>query len=497
MNFKKIMAALQAIEKDRMLTKEIVTSALEEALTKAFRKQISRPEAQVRVDFNDKSGEIKIYHQKPVVEEVLDEELELDVYDVEELGLSANVGEVLEFEVNIDEFSRAAVILAKNVMKQKIREAEKLAIYEEYIDYVGDMVSGVIESIEPKFLIVNLGKTMALMSKSNQNPLEKYYEGQRINVIITEVLKETKGAQVLVSRIDATLVKRLFEKEVPEIYDGIIEIKAIARDAGERTKMAVVSHDPNIEAIGSCIGPKRKRVQAVIDELLGEKIDIFEWKDDIKQLIENALAPAPVIGVVENGRELIVIVEDDQLSLAIGKKGKNARLAVKLVGRKVDIKSVSDAERLGIKYNEAVTIAEEKQIVEDKQTTVIVEEAQIKETEITIAEEVEEREQSEVEEVEVVEEKQPVKPVDISDVLRQVQKAKKEVSKKSAPKPKEKEERKIRIPSVSAISKNTASIYSEEELEEIEKQQELEEQNSWIYDDTDFDEFEEYYDDYE
>lgn len=497
MNFKKIMAALQAIEKDRMLTKEIVTSALEEALTKAFRKQISRPEAQVRVDFNDKSGEIKIYHQKPVVEEVLDEELELDVYDVEELGLSANVGEVLEFEVNIDEFSRAAVILAKNVMKQKIREAEKLAIYEEYIDYVGDMVSGVIESIEPKFLIVNLGKTMALMSKSNQNPLEKYYEGQRINVIITEVLKETKGAQVLVSRIDATLVKRLFEKEVPEIYDGIIEIKAIARDAGERTKMAVVSHDPNIEAIGSCIGPKRKRVQAVIDELLGEKIDIFEWKDDIKQLIENALAPAPVIGVVENGRELIVIVEDDQLSLAIGKKGKNARLAVKLVGRKVDIKSVSDAERLGIKYNEAVTLSEEKQIVEDKQTTVIVEEAQIKETEITIAEEVEEREQPEVEKAEVVEEKQPVKPVDISDVLRQVQKAKKEVSKKSAPKPKEKEERKIRIPSVSAISKNTASIYSEEELEEIEKQQELEEQNSWIYDDTDFDEFEEYYDDYE
>lgn len=497
MNFKKIMAALQAIEKDRMLTKEIVTSALEEALTKAFRKQISRPEAQVRVDFNDKSGEIKIYHQKPVVEEVLDEELELDVYDVEELGLSANVGEVLEFEVNIDEFSRAAVILAKNVMKQKIREAEKLAIYEEYIDYVGDMVSGVIESIEPKFLIVNLGKTMALMSKSNQNPLEKYYEGQRINVIITEVLKETKGAQVLVSRTDTTLVKRLFEKEVPEIYDGIIEIKAIARDAGERTKMAVVSHDPNIEAIGSCIGPKRKRVQAVIDELLGEKIDIFEWKDDIKQLIENALAPAPVIGVVENGRELIVIVEDDQLSLAIGKKGKNARLAVKLVGRKVDIKSVSDAERLGIKYNEAITLAEEKQIVEDKQTTVIVEEAQIKETKITIAEEVEEREQPEVEKVEVVEEKQPVKPVDISDVLRQVQKAKKEVSKKSAPKPKEKEERKIRIPSVSAVSKNTASIYSEEELEEIEKQQELEEQNSWIYDDTDFDEFEEYYDDYE
>lgn len=495
MNFKKIMAALQAIEKDRMLTKEIVTSALEEALTKAFRKQISRPEAQVRVDFNDKSGEIKIYHQKPVVEEVLDEELELDVYDVEELGLSANVGEVLEFEVNIDEFSRAAVILAKNVMKQKIREAEKLAIYEEYIDYVGDMVSGVIESIEPKFLIVNLGKTMALMSKSNQNPLENYYEGQRINVIITEVLKETKGAQVLVSRTDPILVKRLFEKEVPEIYEGIIEIKAIARDAGERTKMAVLSHDPNVEAIGSCIGPKRKRVQAVIDELLGEKIDIFEWKDDIKQLIENALAPAPVIAVVENGKDLIVIVEDDQLSLAIGKKGKNARLAVKLVGRKVDIKSISDAERLGINYNEKTIVEsqiEEIEVVkETKAAQPVVEEVvDLKEEKVEVIEEA-------VEENEIVEEvKEVVKTVDISDVLKQVQKAKKEASKKAS-KPKEKEERKIRIPSVSAVSKNTASIYSEEELEEIEKQQELEEQNSWIYDDTDFDEFDEYYDDYE
>lgn len=503
MNFKKIMAALQAIEKDRMLTKEIVTSALEESLTKAFRKQISRPEAQVRVDFNDKSGEIKIYHQKPVVDEVMDEELELDLFDVEELGLSAKVGDVLEFEVNIDEFSRAAVILAKNVMKQKIREAEKLAIYEEYIDYVGDMVSGVIESIEPKFLIVNLGKTMALMSMSNQNPLEKYYEGQRINVIITEVLKETKGAQVLVSRTEPTLVKRLFEKEVPEIFEGIIEIKAIARDAGERTKMAVYSHDPNVEAIGSCIGPKRKRVQAVIDELLGEKIDIFEWKDDIKELIENALAPAPVVAVVENGRDLIVIVEDDQLSLAIGKKGKNARLAVKLVGRKIDIKSISDAERLGINYKEVKPVVAET--VETEVETPIVVEPQVVET-IEVVDsapvvEVLEEKQEEVNSIveESIEEEKPVekvRQVDIRDVLKQVQKAKKETVKKSV-KPKEKEERKIRIPSVSAVSKNTANIYSEEELEEIEKQQELEEQNSWIYDDTDFDEFDEYYDDYE
>lgn len=492
MNFKKIMTYLQAIEKDRMITKEIVMEALEESLTKAFRKQIARPEANVRVDINEKSGEIKIVHLKPVVEEVLDEELELDLYDVEELGLTAKVGDVLEFEVNIDEFSRAAVILAKNVMKQKIREAEKLAIYEEYVEYVGDMVSGVIESIEPRFLIVNLGKTMALMSISNQNPLEKYYEGQRINVIITEVLKETKGVQVLVSRTDPTLVKRLFEKEVPEIYEGIIEIKAIARDAGERTKMAVYSHDPNIEAIGACIGPKRKRVQAVIDELLGEKIDIFEWKDDIKQLIENALAPAPVVAVIENSRDVTVIVEDEHLSLAIGKKGKNARLAVKLVGRKVDIKSVTDAKNLGLNYLpvEEETVVQESQPLASIEPTIVEPRVEEEVKQAVEPEAVIEEEKIEIKPIE------QVRKVDVSDVLKQVQKAKKETAKKSKPKV-EKEERKIRIPSVSAVSKNTTAIYSEEELAEIEKQQELEEQSSWIYDDTDFDEFDEYYDDYE
>lgn len=498
MNIKNIMNALQTIEKDRMITMEIVMEAFEEALTKAFRKQIGRPEANVRVEFSDE-GEVRILHLKPVVEEVLDEELELDIYDLEDLGLQGKVGDVFEFEAKIEEFSRAAVILAKNVMKQKIREAEKLAIYEEYIEYVGEMVSGTIESIEPRFLIVNLGKTMALMSISNQNPMEKYYEGQRINVIITEVLKETKGVQVLVSRTDATLVRRLFEKEVPEIYEGLIEIKAIARDVGERTKIAVYSHDPNIEAIGACIGPKRKRVQAVIDELGGEKIDIFEWKDDIKQLIENALAPAPVVAVVENAKDVTVIVQDEHLSLAIGKKGKNARLAVKLVGRKVDIKSVTDAQQLGIDYQSKSPVVEAsttvvEEVKENQFEAPVVEILVENNVDVKIAEPKEEV--TFEEEKVVIKPKEEVSKVDVSDVLRQVQKAKKETTKKAKPKV-EKEERKIRIPSVSAVSKNTAAIYSEEELAEIEKQQELEEQNSWIYDDTDFDEFDEYYDDYE
>lgn len=493
MNFKKIMAALQAIEKDRMLTKEVVMEALEESLIKAFRRQIQKPEALVRVDFNDKNGEIRIYHQKPVVEEVLDGELELDVDDVEELGLKAEVGEVLEFEVDIDEFSRAAVILAKNVMKQKIREAEKLAVYETYIDRVGDMVSGVISSIEPKFLIVDLGKTMALMSKTNQNPLENYYEGQRINVIVSEVLKETKGAQVLVSRADATLVRRLFEKEVPEIHDGIIEIKAIAREAGDRSKVAVVSHNPNIDAVGSCIGPKFSRVQAISNELLGEKIDIFEWSDDINELVKNALSPAQVLHVIETKNGLIVVVEDNVLSLAIGKKGKNARLAVKLVGKKIDIKSLSEATRLDLltpKQEEIVEDIVEENIIlpEEKIMEVTSNDALSEENVVVEKEEVVENTTIKEE----VKEAEPVKPVDISDVLKQVKSAKKEVVRKA--RPKDKEERKIRIPTISTTSLDVAEIYSEEELEEIEAQQAVEEENSWINDDIDFDEYDEYYD---
>lgn len=488
MNFKKIMAALQAIEKDRMLTKEVVMEALEESLTKAFRKQIQRPEALVRVDFNDKNGEIRIFQQKPVVEEVFDEDVELDLDDVEELGLKAEIGEILEFEVNIDEFSRAAVILAKNVMKQKIREAEKLAVYEKYIDHVGDMVSGVISSIEPKFLIVDLGKTMALMSKSNQNPLEEYYEGQRINVIVSEVLKETKGAQVLVSRADPTLVRRLFEKEVPEIHDGIIEIKAIAREAGDRSKVAVFSHNPNVDAVGSCIGPKFSRVQAISDELLGEKIDIFEWSEDINELVKNALAPAQVLYVIENETGLTVVVDDSVLSLAIGKKGKNARLAVKLVGKKIDIKSLSEAMRLNLLTPEPVVEEPVEAVIEEQ--VIEVEENDVQKQVESVVEIVEEKpiikEEPKVEE--------PIEHVDISEVLKQVKSAKKEVQKKAKPKPKEKEERVVRIPTLATTSLDVAEIYSEEELAEIEALQAVEEENSWINDDIDFDEYDEYYD---
>ena len=355
MKLKDFMAAMQVIETDRKLSKEVVVDALQEALAKAFRKHIEIPDALVRVDVNEKSGDIKVYQQRLIVENVEDDELEISLEDAKRVNQELELGGVVEEEVSIADLGRAAVILAKNVMKQKIREAEKLVVYEEYCDKVEEMVMGTIESVEEKFCVVNIGKTLALMPKNQQIPNERYREGEMIRVVITEVNKETKGAQVLVSRGDATLVKRLFEKEVPEIFQGIIEIKAIAREAGERTKMAVYSHNENIDPIGACIGPRGQRVQVIIDELGGEKIDIFEWSEDVTELIKNALSPAEVLAVIpseERKGGLLVVVPDNQLSLAIGKRGKNARLAVKLTGNKIDIKAETDVDAAGINWKE-------------------------------------------------------------------------------------------------------------------------------------------------
>lgn len=360
MKLKDVVKAMQTIENDRSISKDIIADALKEALAKAYRKHIEIPDCLVRVDINEKTSEIKVYHQRLVVESVEDEELEISLADAQAIKESFKLNDLVDEEVDINDFGRAAVILAKNVMKQKIREAEKQAIFDEYCDKLEELVIGEIETVEEKFCLVNIGKALALMPKVAQIPTENYREGQRIRVVISDVNKETKGAQVLVSRADPALVKRLFEKEVPEIYQGVIEIKAIAREAGERCKMAVYSRNENIDPIGACIGPKGQRVQSIIDELNGEKIDIFEWNEDITELIKNALAPAEILAVIpspiKNG--LMVVVNNDQLSLAIGKKGKNARLAVKLTNNTIDIKSVSDVEEMNIDWK---TIAMEQQ----------------------------------------------------------------------------------------------------------------------------------------
>ena len=358
--YTQLLNAIRGVEDDKNVPENIVLEALTEAVAKAFKKDSELQDIEVKAEINKKSKTIDIYQYYNVVEEVEDDELEISLEDAKKLDSNAELGGQVREKKEITSMSRAAASLAKNVFRQKIREAEKVAVYNEYIDQKDEMVIGTVESVKDKFTLISLGKTVALLSKSAEIPHEKLTEGQSIRVVITDVQKETKGSQVLVSRADATLVKRLFEKEVPEIYQGVVEIKSIAREAGERTKMAVLSHNPDVDPIGSCIGPRGSRVQKIIDELHGEKIDIFQWNDDITELVKNALAPAEIISVLpgQDDNSLLVIVSEDQLSLAIGKRGKNARLAVKLTGHKIDIKTRQELEDMGKDYDELLAQAE-------------------------------------------------------------------------------------------------------------------------------------------
>ena len=358
--YTQLLNAIRGVEDDKNVPENIVLEALTEAVAKAFKKDSELQDIEVKAEINKKSKTIDIYQYYNVVEEVEDDELEISLEDAKKIDSNAELGGQVREKKEITSMSRAAASLAKNVFRQKIREAEKVAVYNEYIDQKDEMVIGTVESVKDKFTLISLGKTVALLSKSAEIPHEKLTEGQSIRVVITDVQKETKGSQVLVSRADATLVKRLFEKEVPEIYQGVVEIKSIAREAGERTKMAVLSHNPDVDPIGSCIGPRGSRVQKIIDELHGEKIDIFQWSDDITELVKNALAPAEIISVLpgQDDNSLLVIVSEDQLSLAIGKRGKNARLAVKLTGHKIDIKTRHELEDMGKDYDELLAQAE-------------------------------------------------------------------------------------------------------------------------------------------
>ena len=552
MNFKDFLAAMQALEGNRNITKEIVLEALNEALIKAYRKHIEIPDALVKVEIDQNTGEVGLYQQYTIVEEVEDDELEISLKDALEINPNFKIGDLHSVKVNIDELGRAAALLAKNVMKQKIREAEKKAVYDEYIDKLDEMVIGIVESVEEKFVVVNLGKTLAMMPKAAQIPNETYKEGQKIRLVITEVTKDTKGAQVLVSRADTKLVKRLFEKEVPEIFQGIVEIKAIAREAGERTKMAVFSKRDDVDPIGACIGPRGSRVQVIIEELKGEKVDIFEWRENVIELIKNALSPAQILAVLqsEEKRGIIVVVEDDQLSLAIGKKGKNARLAVRLTGMKIDIKSKSDIEAEGRNWQKDAAdfaLEQEAKIIERKARKLQEERAKQAEVEAIKQKEYENLneditlkddedvldvyEEKEFIPTEVVEEKVeeviPTKPVEVIPVKKaeeKVEKVKKErkplevrhdyVSKfeaiadnkpaavdkkepfKRKTKKQEEEERRLRPSELKKDKDYDIKIeYTEEELAEIALKEAVE--NKQWDDEIDFDEFEDYYEDEE
>lgn len=360
LKYKDMIKALGSIEEEHNISQEIVTDALCEALAKAYKKEAELQDIDVFAKVNTKTKTIDLFQNYKVVENVEDDELEISLADAKELDPSAEIDSIVSRQIEMPSFSRASATLTRNVMRQKIREAEKVAVYNEYIDQLHEMVLGVVESVKDKFTLVNIGRTTAVMPRFQEIPQERLVEGQQLRVVITNVSKDTKGSQVTVSRADPMLVKRLFEKEVPEIYNGVVEIKAIARDAGDRTKMAVVSHNPDVDPIGACIGPRGQRVQEIINELKGEKIDIFQWSDDITELVRNALAPAEIEAVLpgHDERSLVVVVDPDQLSLAIGKRGKNARLAVKLTDRKIDIKTREELEEAGYDYEEMLKEAE-------------------------------------------------------------------------------------------------------------------------------------------
>lgn len=521
MNVKDFIEALAGIE-NRKLPKEIVIDALKEALSKAYKKHIEIPDALVKVEINEKTGALDVYQQYTIVEEVDDDELEISLAEAQKINPELQLGDLYDVKKSIDDLGRAAAILAKNVLKQKIREAEKQSVYDEYIDKKDEMVIGIIESVEEKFVVVNLGKTLAMMPKAAQIPGENYKEGQKIRLVITEVTKETKGAQVLVSRADAKLVKRLFEKEVPEIYQGIVEIKAIAREAGERTKMAVHSKREDVDAIGACIGPRGSRVQVVIQELGNEKIDIFEWSENTVELIKNSLSPAQIIGVLQTREKkgLLVVVEDNQLSLAIGKKGKNARLAVRLTGQRIDIKSRTEMDKLDYDWKVAIQdFAFEVQaaILEKAAKKADEERAKQRVDADAAAAEKALREPEIVSEEKVIAKDEPIvqpEPIKIKKVKKPLERKTEYVSKfetladaakpvakvepilKRRPSKKEEEERKLRSADIRKDKDYEIKIeYTPEELAEIEKQNQ---QVEPVFDeDIDYDQYDEFYEDEE
>lgn len=351
---KKFIQALDLLESEKGIKKEIVLDALKEALEKSYKKNYGGPESIIRVEINEVNGKIRLYEIKHVVDDVNDEDYELSLEEAQMINPKYQIGDDVVTEVDPEVFGRLAAIQTKQLLKQKIREAEKETLYNEYIDKKDDIINGTVDRVEERFAIINIGRTGALLPLNQQIPGEKIYEGQRIKVYVSDVERNTKGTHIGVSRTEPGLVKRLFEMEVPEIYDGTVEIKSVSREAGDRSKIAVYTSHENIDPIGACVGPKGSRVRNVVNELNGEMIDIVEWSEDPVVYISHALSPSDVVHVDidEEKHSALVIVPDNQLSLAIGKRGQNARLAVRLTGWKIDIKSVSEAANEGIIYGE-------------------------------------------------------------------------------------------------------------------------------------------------
>ncbi len=339
---REFIAAIEDLEKEKQISKDVLIEAIESALVSAYKKNYGTSQ-NVKVDIDRESGDIDVLMVMDVVEEVEDSMVQISIEEAKEIDPRYEVGDTVSYRVTPMDFGRIAAQTAKQVVVQRIREAERGMIFDDYINRQGEIVTGTVQRISNETVFINMGKTEGILAATEQVPGETYSINSRLKVYIMDVKKTTKGPQVYLSRSHPGLVKRLFELEVPEIQDGVVEIKSISREAGSRTKIAVWTDDENVDPVGACVGSRGVRVQAVVDELFGEKIDIIAWSPDPVELISNVLSPAKVENVLigEEGKSATVIVPDYQLSLAIGKEGQNVRLAAKLCGWKIDIKSHS------------------------------------------------------------------------------------------------------------------------------------------------------------
>ena len=339
---KDVVQAMDLLEAEKGISREVIKEAIEAALVHAYKKNYENAQ-NVEVLFNIETGDIKVFSVKEVVETNYDPTIEISLEEAHQIHQAYEIGDTIKIEVTPQDFGRIATQTAKHVVMQKLREAEREIIYNEFIDYEDEILTGVVERTDARFVYVNIGKVEAVMPVREQIPGEEFDFNDRIKVYVVSVDKTTKGPQVIVSRAHVNFLKRLFEQEVPEIYDGIVEIRALAREAGDRSKVAVYSRDEQIDPVGTCVGQRGSRVQLIVDELHGENMDIVKYDEDPAVFIKNAMSPAHVLDVVFLDENVcIVVVPDDQLSLAIGKRGQNARLAAKLTGYKIDIKSESE-----------------------------------------------------------------------------------------------------------------------------------------------------------
>lgn len=357
---KELLNAITALSKEKGVSADIICDSLETVLKTAYMKEPGANQSAV-VELNRATGDYRILAPKTVVEEVEDDENEISLQTAQIINADYAVGDIVNINVTPKNFGRVAAQAAKQVMIQRLREAERSIVYDEFSNRTDDIITGIIQRIEQRNVYVDLGKAEAVLPVSEQIPTESYSVGQRIKCYVVEVRKTTKGAQILVSRTHPGLLKRLFELEVPEIYDGVVELKSVAREPGRRSKIAVYSRDANVDCVGACVGPKGTRVQNIVTELQNEKIDIVKWDEDPAVYIANALSPASVISVTVDEAEKMsnVVVPDYQLSLAIGKAGQNARLAAKLTNWKIDIKSESQAAELAAQEDNGEDAAED------------------------------------------------------------------------------------------------------------------------------------------